>query len=135
MSWRLCVAVVRDVVDDNMTKIVDVELKPKPHWSVRLGAQEWTKYTYARPNEDTLRLLGSARRGLQSGALAKLDDEFVLVVGDHVTHLNRADNKQLAAMAAHARTMEPAFVDQPVPVRVAPPVVVVIKRRRVPVPL
>jgi len=117
-----------------MTKTVDVELKPKLHWSVRLGAQEWAKYTYARPSEYPLRLLGSARRGLQSGALAKLDDEFVLVVGDHVTHLSHADNKQLAALSAHARPMEPAFVMQQVPAQAAPPVVVVIKRRRVPVP-
>lgn len=135
LLWRLCVAAVRDFADDNMTKILDVELKPKSHWSVRLGSQEWTKYTYARPSEDSLRLLGSARRGLQSGALARLDDEFVLVVGDHVTHLSHADSKQIAAMSAQARTMEPAFVGQPVPARVAPPVVVVIKRRRVPVPL
>jgi len=110
---------------------VDVELKPKSHWSVRLGALEWAKYTYARPDEDPLRLLGSARRGLQSRALAKLDDEFVLVVGDHVTHLSHADNKQLAAMTAHTKPMEPEFVAQPAPVRAAPPVVVVIKRRRV----
>lgn len=112
---------------------MDAKLKPKSHWSVRLGALEWAKYTYARPSEDPLRLLGSARRGLQSGALAKLDDEFVLVVGDHVTHLNHADNKQLTAMTAHAKPMEPEFVVQPAPVRAAPPVVVVIKRRRVPV--
>jgi hypothetical protein len=112
----------------------DAELKPKSHWSVRLGAQEWAKYTYERPPEDPLQLLGSARRGMQSGALAKLGDEFVLVVGDHVTPLSHADNKQLASATAHARTVEPVFVAQQAPVRTAPPVVVVIKRRRIPVP-
>jgi len=113
--------------------LLDVELKSKPHWSVRLGSQEWAKYTYERPPEDPLQLLGSARRGMQSGALAKLGDEFVLVVGDHVTPLSHADNKQLVAATPHIRTAEPVFVVQPAPVRTTPPVVV-IKRRRIPVP-
>ena len=101
---------------------------------MRLGSQEWAKYTYERPPEDPLQLMGSARRGMQSGALAKLGTEFVLVVGDHVTPLSHGDNKQLAAATAHARTVEPVFRIQPTPVRAAPPVVVVIKRRRIPMP-
>ena len=101
---------------------------------MRLGAPEWAKYTYKRPPDDPLQLLGSARRGMQSGALAKFGDEIVLVVGDHVTPLSHADNKQLASATAHARTVEPVFVAQQAPVRAAPPVVVVIKRRRIPVP-
>ena len=113
--------------------MLDVELKPKLHWSVRLGAQEWAKYTYPRPAEDALELLGSARRGMQSGALAKRGAEFVLVVGDHVTPLSHADTKQLAAATKHARTVEPALAVQPRPARAGPPVVVVIKRRRIPV--
>ena len=106
---------------------MDIELKLKLHWSVRLGAQEWAKYTYQRPAEDALELLGSARRGMQSGALAKRGVEFVLVVGDHVTPLSHADSKQLAAATKHVRTVEPR------PARNAPPVVVVMKRRRIPV--
>ena len=101
---------------------------------MRLGAQEWARYTYERPPEDPLQLLGSARRSMQSGALAKLGDEFVLVVGDHVTPLSHADNKQLAAATAHVNEIEPVFVVKQAPVSAAPPVVVVIKRRRVPVP-
>jgi hypothetical protein len=101
---------------------------------VRLGAPEWAKYTYERPLEDPLQLLGSARRGMQSGALAKLSDDFVLVVGDHVTPLSHADNKQLAAVTAHTKTVEPVFLYKAAPVNAAPPVVVVIKRRRIPVP-
>ena len=101
---------------------------------MRLGAPEWAKYTYERSPEDPLQLLGSARRGMQSGALAKLGDDFVLVVGDHVTSLSHADNKQLAAVTAHAKTVELVFGVQPTPVRAAPPVVVVIKRRRIPMP-
>ena len=101
---------------------------------MRLGAQEWVKYTYERPPEDPLQLLGSARRGMQSGALAKLGDDFVLVVGDHVTPLSHADNKQLAAATAHVKEIEPVFVVKQAPVSAPPPVVVVIKRRRIPVP-
>jgi hypothetical protein len=121
---------------DNAPKnsLLDVELKSKSHWSVRLGAHEWAKYTYERPPEDPLQLLGSARHGMQSGALAKLGDEFVLVVGDHVTPLSHADNKQLAAATAHLRTVEPVSLFKEAPVSAAPPVVVVIKRRRIPVP-
>lgn len=113
--------------------MLDVDLKPKLNWSVRLGAQEWAKYTYPRPAEDALELLGSARRGMQSGALAKRGVEFVLVVGDHVTPLSHADSKQLAAATKYARAVEPALAVQPRPARGAPPVVVVIKRRRIPV--
>ena len=101
---------------------------------MRLGAQDWAKYTYERPPEDPLQLLGSARRGMQSGALAKLGDDFVLVVGDHVTPLSHADNKQLIAVTAHAKTVEPVPMFRPPPVSSSPPVVVVVKRRRVPVP-
>jgi hypothetical protein len=109
-------------------------LKNKSRWSVRLGAHEWAKHTYERPADDPLQLLGSARRGLQNGALAKLDDGFVLVVGDHVTPLGHTDNKEIAAATAHTKVHERPSVAQPAPARVAPPVVVVIKRRRIPAP-
>ncbi len=101
---------------------------------MRLGAPEWAKYTYERPPEDPLHLLGSARHGMQCGALAKLGDEFVLVVGDHVTPLSQADSKQLAAATAHVKEIEPVFLFKTAPVSAAPPVVVVVKRRRIPVP-
>jgi len=115
---------------------LNVELKTKSRWSIRLGTVEWVKYTYERPAEDPLQLLGCARDGMQIGALAKLGDEFVLVVGDHVTHLSHADNKELACATAHSKRAEVndrAFVFQPTPVRTAAPVVVVIKKRRIPV--
>jgi hypothetical protein len=114
--------------------LLDDELKPKSHWSVRLGAPEWAKYTYERPPDDPLQLLGSARRGMQSDALAKLGGDFVLVVGDHVTPLSHADNKHLAAATAHVKEIEPVFLFKEAPVSAAPPVVVVIKRRRIPMP-
>ena len=109
-------------------------MKSKSRWSVRLGAHEWAKHTYERSAEEPLRLLGSARRGLQSGAIARLDDEFVLVVGDHVTTLSHADNKELTAATAHNEPDDRPYVFQPAPARATPPVIVVIKRRRVPAP-
>jgi len=71
---------------------------------------------------------------MQSGALAKLGEDFVLVVGEHVTALSHADNKQLAAATARGKEIEQVFVFKAAPVSAAPPVVVVIKRRRIPVP-
>ena len=114
--------------------VVDVELKTKSRWSVRLGLPEWAKHTYERSPEDPLQLLGSAHRGMQNGALAKLEGKFVLVVGDHVTPLSHADNKDIAALMARAAPVDQTPFFQPAPVRTAPPVVVVIKRRRVPAP-
>jgi hypothetical protein len=109
-------------------------LKSKSHWSVRLGSLEWAKHTYERSADDPLELLGSARHGLQSGALARLGDEFVLVVGDHVTALSNSDNKDIAA-AAHVKAFDRPLAFQSTPVRAAPTVVIVKKRRRIPVPL
>jgi hypothetical protein len=115
--------------------LLDTKLKPKSQWSVRLGSLEWAKHTYERSADDPLELLGSARHGLQSGALARLGDEFVLVVGDHVTALSNSDNKDIAAAAAHVKAFDRPFAFQPPPVRAAPTVVIVKKRRRIPVPL
>jgi len=113
---------------------LEIELTTKLRWAVRLGAHEWTKHTYERSANDPLSLLGSARHGMQIGALAKLGDEFVLVVGDHVTALSHSDNRDLAAATTQAKTDDQPFVFQPIPVPAKPPVVVVIKRRRVPAP-
>ena len=99
-----------------------------------MGPLEWAKHTYERSADDLLELLGSARHGLQSGALARLGDGFVLVVGDHVTSLSHSDNKDLAAAVARAGAVDRPFVFQPMPLQTAPPPVVVIKRRRVPAP-
>lgn len=113
----------------------NVQLKSRSRWFVRLGPLEWVKHTYERSTDDSLQLLGSARHGMQVGALAKLGDEFVLVVGDHVSTLSRADNKDLAAATAHAQSFErPMEFQKMPPVSVAAPVVVVIKRRHIPAP-
>ncbi|MES2948830.1 MAG: hypothetical protein V4858_09860 [Pseudomonadota bacterium] len=65
----------------------------KQSWFIRLGQPEWERHTYARPKSDALQLLGSVRRGMQIGALAKTEDgEYVQVVGDFVTPLNKRKN-------------------------------------------
>jgi hypothetical protein len=114
--------------------LLDAELKSKSYWSVRMGPLEWAKHTYERSADDALELLGSARHGLQNGALASLGDEFVLVVGDHVTALSHSAKKDLAAAVARTTAINRPFVFQPMPLRTTPPPIVVIKRRRVPAP-
>ena len=80
------------------------KLAKKSHWSIRLGQPEWSKFTYQRPADDPLKLLGSARHGHQYGALAKLEDELVLVVGDYtctaMTDASLATPEKLALFPA-----------------------------------
>ena len=109
------------------------KLAKKSHWSIRLGQPEWSKFTYQRPVDDPLKLLGSARHGHQYGALAKLEDELVLVVGDYVTALGKSDQKQLADLLGNAKIPDELPVYQPPRPREGPPPVVIIKRRRIPV--
>ena len=102
----------------------------KPTWYVRLGQLEWARHTYARPAEDELELLGSVRRGMQVGALAKTrDGEFVQVVGDFVVPLNK---RKIESALTKAGNVDggPAVRSTNKP---APPPVVTIKRRRIPV--
>ncbi|MBV5297506.1 MAG: hypothetical protein JZU64_05030 [Rhodoferax sp.] len=112
---------------------LDLELKHKSNWSVRLGPAEWVKHTYERSAKDPIMLLGSARKGMQSGALAKLGSEFVQVVGDHITKLSKADNKELEKAITRAQAYVHPSVYQPAPARTSPAPVVIIKKRRVPV--
>ncbi len=100
---------------------------------MRLGVPEWSRYTYARPEGDALRLLGSVRRGPQIGALAMTEDgQYVQVVGDYVTPLN---GSQLTRAMAKAKPEEPSYPVQKAAARVGPPPVVTIKRRRTYVPI
>ena len=99
---------------------------------MRLGTLEWSRYTYARPEGDALRLLGSVRRGPQMGALAMTEDgQYVQVVGDHVTPLNTA---QLTRAMAKVKPEAPSYPVQKTLARTGPPPVVTIKRRRTYVP-
>lgn len=102
----------------------------KQSWFVRLGQPEWSRHTYTRPKDDSLRLLGSVRRGMQVGALAKsADGEYFQVVGDFVAHLNKS---KIEAAVAKATTTE-VFVSPRAVTKPAPPPIIVVKRRRVPV--
>lgn len=113
-------------------------LAKKLMWQVRLGQAEWARFTYARPAGDSIRLLGSVRRGMQMGALAvTTEGQYVHVVGDHVTVLPTILIKK-AISRAEAFEKSSGVSDWPVQrpspaVSVAAPVVV-IKRRRLVVP-
>ena len=108
----------------------------KPGWRVVLGRLAWFKYTYERPPEDALKLLGSVRKGMQVGALAiTAEGQYVQVVGDHLTPLNtRVIAKALANAPKEPAAFDPEFSRAP-PLRLAPrkdtpaPVVVIKKRR------
>lgn len=104
----------------------------KPELSVRMGAPEWERYTYARPADAGLTLLGSVRDGLQIGALAQTaDGKYVQVVGDFEVPLSSA--KVLKAIAkVQGKPVAPAFFAPPPPSSPPKPApVVTIKRRRV----
>ncbi len=97
-------------------------------WVVRLGREEWQRFTYERFEGDSLRLLGSVSQGAAMGALAVDEDgNYLQVNGDHVSPLN---DGQLRRAVASARTSDwtPAVPTRREPSRVP---VVVIKRRRV----
>lgn len=103
----------------------------KSKWHVRLGEAEWIRYTYARTENDGLRLLGSVRRGAQVGALGVTEQgDYVQVVGDYVIPLL---NRQQIAKAIPVATIGAHRVARPVQQKAAAPVIVV-KRRRVLVP-
>jgi len=101
----------------------------KPSWIVRLGQAEWIRHTYPRPAGDALQLLGSVRRGMQIGALAKTDTgEYVQVVGDFVTPLN---SKKIELALARTKPTDVGAAAR-APSKSAPVPVVTIKRRRIP---
>lgn len=105
----------------------------KQGWSVRLGEIEWSRFTYARSQDDSLRLLGSVRRGMQMGALAiTADGTYVQVVGDFTIPLNTGQISKAIAKARGFQPREPYPVQRTI-ARPAPPPVVIVKRRRVPV--
>jgi hypothetical protein len=107
------------------------EVKPrKPSWQVRLGFLEWNRYTYERSPADQLQLLGSIRKGMQSGALAKsADGHYVMIVGDHETPLNTASVEKLLPKGLKNSVVAPEF--QPAKPSGPAPVVTVKKRRSV----
>jgi hypothetical protein len=94
-------------------------------------------HTYERPPGDALKLLGSASKGMQVGALAMTaDGQYVQVVGDHITPLNtRAIAKAVANAPKASDVSDPEFSREPPPWRGArketPAPVVIVRKRRV----
>jgi hypothetical protein len=96
-------------------------------WVVRLGREEWLRYTYERPQTDSLRLLGSVTRGPQIGALAvDSDGHYLQINGDYMNPLNSVTLRR--AVAAAKRFGWPPRVPDPQEASRVP--VVTIKRRR-----
>ena len=115
------------------------KVTPHKRWVVRLGVEEWSQYTYPRRPEDTLELLGSVRHGQEMGALGRdSSGEFFIVVGDHLTPIKK---KHVMGVLGK-RSAEMFIVTMPneepqptvAPVRSAPSIPVVIKKRRRVVP-
>lgn len=96
-------------------------------WVVRLGREEWQRFTYERPEGDPLRLVGSVSQGAGMGALAvDIDGNYLQVNGDHVSRLNDEQLRRAVA-AANASSWTPVVPTRQDPSRVP---VVVVKRRR-----
>lgn len=99
----------------------------KKRWHVQLGDEHWTRFTYARPAGDSLRLLGSISRGAQIGALAEsADGRYTQVNGDHVLPLS---DSQVRYALAIARLVTPRPRSRSV--QASSTVVVTVKRRRI----
>jgi len=105
--------------------------KRRPTWVVRYGPLEWRRFTYDRTPEDNLQLLGSIRKGLQAGALARTrDGQYVMLVGDHETPLNASQmGKVLKNLPREFQAHVEVSTASPSPAALPPPVITVKKRR------
>ncbi len=75
-------------------------------WLIRLGAQEWQRFTHLPPDSEGIELIGSVRRGAQMGALARLPDQrYVQINGDFMSALSQA---QIRRALAQAQTAPPS---------------------------
>lgn len=100
-------------------------MRKSNRWQVQLGEENWARYTYARPADAGLRLLGSVSRGAQVGALAETaEGRFVQVNGDHVTALSDSQVRRAIGTVRQA----PPLREQALR---SSSVVVTIKKRRV----
>ena len=109
--------------------------KRRPTWLVRYGPMEWRRFTYDRTPEGDLQLLGSIRKGLQAGALARTrDGHYVLLVGDHETPLNSSQMDKALKSIPSEYLAPVAIVPQRTSVASMPAPVVTVKKRRVIVP-
>jgi hypothetical protein len=103
-------------------------MEERTDWVVRLGREEWMRFTYERPDDHALQLLGSVTRGPQTGALAvDQDGQYLQVNGDYTSPLTSSQLRQAVA-AAKKSAWAPFLPTRPEVTRVP---VVTIKRRRV----
>lgn len=103
-------------------------MEERTDWVVRLGRDEWMRFTYERPVGHALQLLGSVTRGPQTGALARdQDGNYLQVNGDYTSPLNSLRLRQAVA-AARSSSWKPFVPTRQEAARVP---VVTIKRRRV----
>ena len=100
-------------------------------WIVRLGPQEWARFTYERSEgPETPKLLGSVQRGASSGAQAvRPSGDYVQLNGDHETPLNARYIRKAIAKAESKAVRRPPPPRRPA--GPAAPVVVTVRRRRV----
>jgi len=113
--------------NESWSELVDTDVGSNKDWLVRLGPREWMPFTYARTPDESLRLIGSVKRGARIGALAVTPaGEYLQVNGDHVSPLSRSQICKALAKAERSAQQLPAR-------RAAPSVsvpVVIVKRRR-----
>ncbi len=109
--------------------------KRRPTWVVRYGPVEWRRFTYDRTPEGDLQLIGSIRKGLQAGALARTrDGQYVLLVGDHETPLNSSQMEKALKSIPREYLTPAASAPQRSNTSTLPPPVITVKKRRVIVP-
>lgn len=95
-------------------------------WLVRLGRDEWLRFTYERQPADGLTLLGSVQLGARVGALAMdSQGQYVQVNGDFISPLSASQVR--AAVAIARRSAPPDLRHDAATPRPSP--VVVVKRK------
>ena len=96
---------------------------------------EWRRFTYDRTPECELQLVGSIRKGLQAGALARTrDGQYVLLVGDHETPLSSSQIERALKSIPREYLAPVDIVLQRTGLASLPAPVVTVKKRRVIVP-
>lgn len=116
-------------------------------WKIRLGAEEWRKYTYEGAGGSAMTMIGSVSKGLLVGAIGRDDSgRYFQVVGDHMIELNSRQMEKAMRSASygprasvrHSRKMPSVshdYVCSKGPQAVtAAPVVTIVKRRRIVLP-
>ncbi len=105
----------------------------KIKWFVRLGRSEWLRFTYERPVEDGIELLGGITRGARIGALGlKADGTYVQINGDYVGRLPSREVHQAIGRARLFATPSKQLRTQVARSESVP--TVTIKQRRLSVP-